>query len=100
MRALRSASSDLLALLAGDLERLGALLPGQVAGELGESEQAALRSRKAVMVTCGPEARAVLADAPAFVDEAAGLGGDLQLVLGPSALLRVGADRRSRSAGR
>ena len=36
----------------------------------------------------GPEPRAVLAHAPAFVDEAALLGGRLQLVLGPAARRR------------
>src|SRR4029078_10239985 len=81
---------DLLALLAGELERLGALLAGQGARQLGEAEQAAVRIAQRGDGAGGPEAVAVLADPPAFVDEAAGLGGDLQLVLGPAALARVG----------
>ena len=41
MRALRSASSIVLALRAARLQRLGALAFGQVAGQLGESAQPA-----------------------------------------------------------
>ena len=81
---------DLLALLAGDLERLDALLPGQVAGELGEPEQPPLRVAQGGDGDGGPEAGAVLADAPAFVEESADLGGDLKLVVRPAALARVG----------
>src|SRR5213079_559245 len=81
---------DLLALATGDLERLGALLTGEVARQLGEADQPALAVAQRGDGDAGPEAGAVLADAPAFVDEPAGLGRDLQLVLGPAALARVG----------
>src|SRR4029079_264107 len=80
---------DLLVLAAGDLERLGVLFPGQVARELGEADQAAVRVAHRGDGDRGPEAVVVLAEAPAFVEEPAGLGGDLQLVLRPSALARV-----------
>ena len=64
---------------------------GQVARDLREAEQLARAVAQGGDDDVGPEPRAVLADAPAFVLEAAFARGDVQLVVGRAAL---GAIRR------
>src|SRR5262249_37934184 len=59
---------------------------GQVARHLGEAAQLALRVAQGVEDDVGPEARAVLAHAPALVLEAPHRGGGLQALLRFAAL--------------
>src|SRR6185295_19396403 len=75
-----------LALRAARLEGLGALSFGQVSRQLGESAQAAGVVAQGRDVDVRPEPRAVLAQAPAFVDEAPLRRRHAQLVLRPAAL--------------
>src|SRR6266545_4128806 len=72
---------DLPALL---LERLHALAPGEVARDLGEPAQGAGRVVHGRDDHVGPEAGAVLADAPSLVLEPARPAGHLQLVVRPA----------------
>ena len=63
---------------------------GEVAGDLGEAEQRAIRPAQRGDDHIGPEARAVLAHAPSFVFESAELLGAPQLLARPVARLRFG----------
>src|SRR5690606_14850694 len=64
------------------------LAVGEIAGDLRKTEQLAARIAKRRDDDARPEARAVLAHAPAFVLEAPFCDGAPELVLGPSALDR------------
>ena len=90
----------LFALLIGKLHGLDPLGLGQVAGELGVAEELAGVVAQRSDRDIGPKRRAILAQAPAGIDEAALFRGDLQLVLGPSAVSRILSDKRSKSAAR
>jgi hypothetical protein len=65
------------------------LAVGEIARDLGETEVTAVLVAQRRDHDIRPEARAVLAHAPAFVLEAALGERDLQLVLGPAALERL-----------
>ena len=68
---------------------LGPLAVGQVAGDLREAEQAPRLVLQGRDDDVGPEQRAVLADPPALVLEAALGRGDLQFVGGPAPVERL-----------
>src|SRR5262249_34328957 len=95
-------------LLLAAAQRLFLLAPlGQVAGDLGVALQLAVRIAQRGDHHAGPEARAVLADAPAFVLDAALLAGAAQLFARPAggdlvgwveALERLADDLRCRVA--
>ena len=78
-----------LALRVGGLQRFAPLALGQVTRELGKATQAAFLVAQRSDDDVGPEPRAVFAHAPAFIDETSALGGNLQLVFGPSALHQI-----------
>ena len=71
-------------LLPGVLSQLlgRSLALGHVTGDLGEADQLACPVADGAEHYAGPEARAVLAGAPALLLEMAGAGGDLQLASG------------------
>ena len=79
---------------------LGGLAFGQVARDLGKADQLAGRLADRIDDDVGPEARAVLADAPAFALELAFARGGLQRPRRQAGLAGPPRCRSARSAGR